>query len=227
MAMQLDKVVPFGRTLAEYQLMFNLTDQDCQRRILDIGAGPASFTAEMCKLGYDVTAIDPIYHFSGAEIKQRFDDCVDNIIQQVEDSRENWVWKYHKSPADLRQTRELAIELFLADYDGGKVAGRYIGGEVPDAIGGEYYDLILCSHFLLLYSAQLDWEFHRHAVTALLEHGKELRIFPLLTLNWDRSPYINPMREYLDQLGYHTKIVDVEYEFQPGGNQMLVIKKLD
>jgi hypothetical protein len=181
----------------------------------------------MCKLGYDVTAIDPVYHFSGAEIKQRFDDCVDNIIQQVEDSRADWVWKYHKSPADLRQTRELALELFLADYDGGKVAGRYIAGEVPAAIEGEYYDLILCSHFLLLYSAQLDWEFHRQAVTALLEHGKELRIFPLLTLNWDLSPYIDPLCKYLEQLGYHTEIVAVEYEFQPGGNQMLVIKKLD
>jgi SAM-dependent methyltransferase len=226
MAMKLDKVVPFGRTLAEYQLMFNLTDKDCQQRILDIGAGPASFTAEMYKLGYDVTAIDPVYHFSGVEIKQRFDDCVDNIIKQVKDSRADWVWKYHHSPADLRRNRELALDLFLADYDEGKVAGRYIAGEVPDAIGVQSYDLILCSHFLLLYSEQLDWEFHRQAVTGLLEHGKELRIFPLLTLGLDRSPYIDPLREYLEKLGYHTEIVTVEYELQPGGNEMLVIEKL-
>jgi SAM-dependent methyltransferase len=226
MGMKLDRVVPFGRTLAEYQLMFNLTDKDFEKRILDIGAGPASFTAEMYKLGYDVTAIDPVYHFSGVEIKQRFDDCVDNIIQQVEASLADWVWKYHHSPADLRQHRELALDLFLADYDEGKVAGRYIAGEVPDAIGVQSYDLILCSHFLLLYSEQLDWEFHRQAVTGLLEHGKELRIFPLLTLGLDRSPYIDPLREYLEKLGYHTEIVPVEYELQPGGNEMLVIAKL-
>jgi SAM-dependent methyltransferase len=226
MAMKLDKVVPFGRTLAEYKLMFNLTEIDFKKQILDIGAGPASFAAEMYKLGYDVTAIDPVYHFSGAEIKQRFDDCVDNIIQQVEDSRADWVWKYHQSPTDLRRSRELALELFLADYDEGKVAGRYIAGEVPDAIGLQSYDLILCSHFLLLYSEQLDWEFHRQAVTGLLEHSKELRIFPLLTLALDRSPYINPLREYLEKLGYHTEIVPVEYELQPGGNEMLVIDKV-
>jgi SAM-dependent methyltransferase len=226
MAMKLDKVVPFGRTLAEYQLMFNLTDKDYRQQILDIGAGPASFTAEMYKLGYDVTAIDPVYHFSGAEIKQRFDDCVDNIIQQVEASRTDWVWKYHRSPADLRRNRELALELFLADYDEGKVAGRYIPGEVPDAIGVQSYDLILCSHFLLLYSEQLDWEFHRQAITGLLEHSKELRIFPLLTLRLDRSPYIDPLCEYVGNLGYHTEIVSVEYELQPGGNEMLIIKKL-
>jgi hypothetical protein len=32
MAMKLDRVVPFGRTLAEYQLMFNLTDKDYEQK---------------------------------------------------------------------------------------------------------------------------------------------------------------------------------------------------
>jgi SAM-dependent methyltransferase len=225
MGMQLDSIVPFGRTLAEYRLMFNLTDADLQRQILDIGAGPASFTAEMFQLGHQVTAIDPIYHFSGAEIQQRFDACVDGIIGQIETTEQDWVWKFHQSPADLRRCRELALQLFLADYPAGKTAGRYIAGEVPDAIGNKFYDLILCSHFLLLYSAQLSWEFHAQAVTKLLEHTNELRIFPLLTLMWDRSPYLDRLCEYVTNLGYQPQIVLVEYELQPGGNQMLVISK--
>jgi SAM-dependent methyltransferase len=225
MGMQLDRVVPFGRTLAEYRSMFNLTDQDLQRQILDIGAGPASFTAEMSSLGYQVTAIDPIYNFSGAEIQQRFDDCVDQIIGQIENTPQDWVWKFHKSPADLRATRELALQLFLADYTAGKTAGRYMAGEVPDAIGNTAYSLILCSHFLLLYTEQLSWEFHRDAVTKLLQQTNELRIFPLLTLMWDRSPYLDKLCEHVEQLGYQTQIVPVEYELQPGGNEMLVILK--
>lgn len=143
MGMQLDSVVPFGRTLTEYRLMFNLTDADLDRQILDIGAGPASFTAEMYNLGYQVTAIDPIYNFSGAEIQQRFNDCVDGIIGQVENTAQDWVWKFHQSPADLRRHRELALQLFLADYDLGKAAGRYIAGEVPNAIDNKSYELIL------------------------------------------------------------------------------------
>jgi SAM-dependent methyltransferase len=225
MGMQLDRVVPFGRTLAEYRLMFNLTDRDLQRQILDIGAGPASFTAEMSSLGYQVTAIDPIYNFSGAEIQQRFDDCVDGIIGQIENTHQDWVWKFHKSPADLRATRELALQLFLADYAAGKTAGRYIAGEVPDALGNTVYSLILCSHFLLLYTEQLSWEFHRDAVTKLLHQTNEMRIFPLLTLMWDRSPYLDKLCEHVEQLGYQTQIVPVEYELQPGGNEMLVITK--
>jgi SAM-dependent methyltransferase len=225
MAMQLDSIVPFGRTLAEYRLMFNLTDADLQRQILDIGAGPASFTAEMFQLGNRVTAIDPIYKFSGAEIQHQFDACVDRIIGQIENNEQDWVWKFHKSPADLRATRELALKLFLTDYPAGKTAGRYIAGAVPDAIGDNFYDLILCSHFLLLYSAQLSWEFHRDAVTKLLQHTHELRIFPLLTLAWDRSPYLDRLCEHVTNLGYQPQILPVEYELQPGGNQMLVISK--
>lgn len=225
MGMKLDSVVPFGRTLAEYRLMFNLTDADLQCQILDIAAGPASFTAEMYCLGYQVTAIDPIYKFSGAEIKQRFNDCVDRIIGQVENTSQDWVWKFHKSPADLRRNRELALQLFLADYDVGKIAGRYIAGEVPNEIGTTAYDLILCSHFLLLYSAQLSWEFHYQTVTKLLQHTHELRIFPLLTLMLDRSPYLDRLCEYLEKIGYQTQIVPVEYELQPGGNEMLKICK--
>ena len=225
MGMKLDSVVPFGRTLAEYRLMFNLTDADLQCQILDIAAGPASFTAEMYCLGYQVTAIDPIYKFSGAEIKQRFNDCVDRIIGQVENTSQDWVWKFHKSPADLRRNRELALQLFLADYDVGKIAGRYIAGEVPNEIGTTAYDLILCSHCLLLYSAQLSWEFHYQTVTKLLQHTHELRIFPLLTLMLDRSPYLDRLCEYLEKIGYQTQIVPVEYELQPGGNEMLKICK--
>jgi SAM-dependent methyltransferase len=225
MAMELDRVVPFGRTLAEYRSIFNLTDSDLQRHILDIGAGPASFTAEMTALEYNVTAIDPIYHFSGAEIQQRFNDCVDLIIGQVENTPQDWVWKFHKSPADLRRNRELALAIFLADYDLGKVAGRYIAGAVPTAIGNEFYDLILCSHFLLLYSAQLSWEFHAQAVTKLLDRTNELRIFPLLTLSLERSPYLDRLCALVANLGYRSQIVPVEYELQRGGNEMLVINR--
>ena len=46
-------------------------------------------------------------------IKSRFDACVDNIIEQVRNTPNNWVWSYHKSPEDLRANREKAIILVL------------------------------------------------------------------------------------------------------------------
>jgi hypothetical protein len=223
MAVKLDSVVPFGRSLAEYQQMFHLSTDDVKRKILDIAGGPASFNAEMAQLGHAVTSIDPLYAFSGPEIQKRFDACVDNIIEQVKNSSNDWVWNYHKSPEDLRRNREKALALFLADYERGKAEHRYIAGSLPDLPTERRYDLVLCSHFLFLYSEQLSYDFHQQAILKLLACAHELRIFPLLTLGLERSPYLDSLRKVLDQQGYFSEITKVEYELQPGGNEMLRI----
>ena len=221
--MKLDKVVPFGRLLTEYQLMFRLTLEDMERKILDIASGSASFNAETYQLGYFVTSIDPLYEFSSQEIQQRFDECVENIIAQVEMTPNDWVWTYHKSPGDLRRNREKALAIFLADYERGKAEQRYITGTLPDISLKDHYDLVLCSHFLFLYSEQLGYDFHRDSILNLLERSHEVRIFPLLTLDLKESPYIEPILKELHQLGYSTEILKVDYELQPGGNKMLKI----
>jgi hypothetical protein len=64
MAMVLEKVVPFGRSLDEYQKMFNLTVIDLAKPILGVGDGPASLNAEGTKRGYAITSIDPIFNRS-------------------------------------------------------------------------------------------------------------------------------------------------------------------
>ncbi|MGF1590982.1 MAG: hypothetical protein ACFCU7_17395 [Pleurocapsa sp.] len=103
--MKLDKVVPFGRSLDEYIKMFDLSSEDLQKDILGVGDGPASFNAEGTAKGYNITSIDPIYQFAGAEIKQRFDAVVDNIIEQIIATPNNWVWQYHKNPQELKASR--------------------------------------------------------------------------------------------------------------------------
>ncbi len=103
MVMKLEKVVPFGRTFDEYVKMFNLSPSDCQKKILAIADGPASFNAEATQLGMTVTSIDPIYQFNGVQIEQRFNEVVDDIIEQVKATPQDWVWSYHQSPEDLRK----------------------------------------------------------------------------------------------------------------------------
>jgi hypothetical protein len=225
MVIKLDKVVPFGRLLSEYQLIFHLTPWDIERKILDVAGGPASFNAEMHRLGYFVTSIDPIYELTSQEIQQRFDECVDNIIEQVKMTPNDWVWNYHKSPEDLRSNRKKALDIFLADYEQGKAEKRYIPGALPDIPINEHYDLVLCSHFLFLYSEQLDYDFHRNSIFNLLKQSHEVRIFPLLTLDLKQSPHLAPIREELHELGYYTEIFQVDYELQRGGNEMLKIQQ--
>lgn len=226
MAMRLDRVVPFGRTFDEYSQIFNLKAHDFQHPILGVGDGPASFNAEATQRGYQVCSIDPVYQFTAPQIQQRFDQVVDDIIEQVADTPDDWVWSYHSSPQDLRQTRERALALFLADYEAGTQAGRYKIGALPKLeFADNTFDLALCSHFLFLYSAQVDYDFHRASIYEMLRISREIRIFPLLTLMLGRSPHLDPLIKDLTTQGYWVSIQKVGYEFQRGGNEMLVVKR--
>ena len=57
----LDRAVPWGRNRAEYLAFFDLLDLASGARILDCGAGPSSFNAEMTALGFEVVSADPLY----------------------------------------------------------------------------------------------------------------------------------------------------------------------
>jgi len=224
MVMQLDRVVPFGRSLDEYVKMFNLTECDRRKSILSVADGPASFNAEGTRLGYQIKSIDPLYCFTADQIRNRFDQVVDSVLQQVEQTPEDWVWTYHDSPSTLRSNRETAIQLFCEDYLAGRDEGRYEVGELPilKYKDGEY-DLGLSSHFLFLYSDHLDQAFHLASIREMLRVCQEVRIFPLLTLMLRRSPYLPAIVETLEQQGYQWEIQRVAYELHRGGNEMLKI----
>lgn len=202
MVMKLDKVVPFGRSLDEYRCIFNLSDTDLEKKIIGIGDGPASFNAEMKTRGKEVTSLDPLYEFSANEIEIQFYQVVDNIITQVKQTQDDWVWSFHKSPDHLRENRVNALRMFIEDYNAGKIEGRYVIGELPKLdVNDQQYDIALCSHFLFLYSEHLNFMFHLAAILEMLRIAKEVRIFPLLTLAFNQSPHLKPLINELESKG--------------------------
>ena len=59
----------FGRSLDEYVRFFSLNIDDLRGRpVLDVAAGPSSFTAEACRRGIDAVAVDPLFGFSKRRI---------------------------------------------------------------------------------------------------------------------------------------------------------------
>lgn len=72
MVMRLNKVIPFGRSLGECKCMFNLSQADLDKKIIGVGDGPASFNAEMKKMGNSIVLIDPLYEFNADEIDNQF-----------------------------------------------------------------------------------------------------------------------------------------------------------
>jgi hypothetical protein len=222
--MKLTEIVPWGRTLQEYQQMFALSDQDLQSTILGCGDGPASFNAEMTGLGHSVVSIDPVYQFSATQIEQRVRETYETVMSEVQKNLDRYIWKNFQNPQELGQTRLAAMEAFLADYEAGKAAQRYQTQSLPALnFADRQFDLCLCSHLLFLYSEQLSLDFHLASVIELLRVSTEVRIFPLLALDCRPSVYLEPVLEYLEKSGCQSEVKTVDYEFQKGGNKMLVV----
>ena len=223
--MKLENIVPWGRNLAEYKAMFLLHDKDLQKKILGCGDGPSSFNAQLSKQDGNVTSIDPIYQFGKADIETRIDEVSGEIMEQLRKNESKFVWTNIKNPDELHDIRKSAMSLFLEDYDKGKKESRYLFQILPElSFEDDTFDLALSSHFLFLYSEHLDFEFHLKAILEMLRVAKEVRIFPLVTLQSCRSLYIDDIIKSLEKEGYHCKIVKTSYEFQKGGNEMLRIK---
>ena len=224
MSIELNEIVPIGRSLREYAAMFNLSAGDMTKRILGCGDGPASFNAELSAAGRDVVSIDPLYELRAEEIKNRFDECFNDVFNQVDMSSDNWVWTFHNNLSELKQYRIDVMEKFVDDFPTGLREGRYKAESVPYlSFKDDEFDLCLCSHFLFLYSEQMDLQFHMDSILELCRVATEVRIFPLLALNCEVSPFVELVQEVLDEEGYHSEIVQVHYELQKGGNEMLKI----
>lgn len=225
MGFTLDKVVPWGRSFAEYVNMFDLAEIDLQCRILGCGDGPAGFNSVLTKQGGNVVSIDPIYAFDAAQVKGRVTETYDAVMAQMHKNQSDYVWGAISSVEELGRIRMSAMDTFLLDFEPGKSEGRYIAGELPSLpFKNGTFDIALSSHFLFLYSAHLSAEFHLQALQEMLRVAHEVRVFPLLTLEGNPSPHLSPITETLVNLGFSAEPKRVPYEFQRGGNEMLLIR---
>ena len=223
----LDKVVPWGRSFGEYQQLFALTTGDLERRILGCGDGPAAFNAEATRRGARVVSCDPLYGFSRDDIEARIAATCDTVLEQTRRHADQFVWGHGiASIDDLGGVRMRAMRVFLEDYDAGRTAGRYVDASLPVLpFADGSFDLALCSHLLFLYSAQFDEAFHRASIREMCRIAAEARIFPLLALDGSRSPFVEACVAEARAAGAEVEMVQVPYEFQRGGNEMLRLRR--
>ncbi len=225
MGFTLETIVPWGRSYDEYCAMFGLTEADLKLRILGCGDGPAGFNSELTKLGGHVISVDPIYIFDAAPIRSRISETYETVMAQMRKNQKDYVWSSISSVEELGRVRMSAMNTFLSDYETGKNDGRYIAGELPLLpLESGKFDIALSSHFLFLYSTHLSAQFHLQALREMLRVAREVRVFPLLTLDGTPSPHLTFVTESLVSHGFGIEVRRVPYEFQRGGNEMLVIK---
>lgn len=229
----------FGRDLAEYRRLFALGEDHALfraaagsgPRVLDVAAGPASFTAEATALGVRAVAVDPHY---GAR--------PDALATLVRADHARVAAQMRAKPGLFRATPEgfptlenavaarcAAAERFLADYEDGFVVGRYVGAALPDLpFADASFDLVLCGHLLFLHAGLFDADFHRAALRELLRvvrPGGEARLHPLCAGDGRDYPHLPALLAELAVEGVTNERVVVRGAFFHAADATLVLRR--
>ena len=224
--MELPAVAFFGRTLDEYIRFFALDPAKLRRRaVLDVAAGPASFTVEASRRGIDAVAVDPWYGHPVAALAGQVQQDYRRMFAQMRAKPRLFRLKSFTSLAVAEADRRSAARWFLADYEGNLRHGRYVRGALPllPFLDGAF-DLVLCAHLLFIYAARFDFGWHLAACLELARvSGGEVRIHPLCGVDGRPYPELDRLRSELGARGVPSRVVPVDYEFFAGADSMLVL----
>jgi hypothetical protein len=226
LSLELTSVAFFGRTFQEYLHFFGLNRARLRGvRVLDVAAGPSSFTAEAFTLGIRAVAADPLYGLPQPALSSHVDIDYAKMVAQMRKKADIFRFRYFPSIEAAEASRRQAANLFLNDYESGFLQNRYIGAALPSlGVESASFDLVLCAHLLFIYAKQFDYSWHLEACRELCRASSgEVRIHPVC--GSDGKPY-----EHLEQLirdladdGIVSRVIDVDYEFFAGSNSTLVL----
>ena len=226
--MELPVVSFFGRSLEEYTRFFALNPAKLRgRAVLDVAAGPASFTAEAGRYGIDAVAVDPLYDRSAYALTEQVRQDYERMFIQMRAKSSLFRLKSFPSLAAAASDRRAAAQRFLADYEGNVRHGRYVRAALPllPFLDGAF-DLVLCAHLLFIYAARFDFDWHLAACVELTRvSGGEVRIHPVCGADGRPYPELDRLRRELRGQDIASSIVPVDYEFFAGSNSMLVLKR--
>lgn len=226
--MELPVVSFFGRTLQEYCRFFAIDPVKLRgRAVLDVAAGPSSFTAEAVSGGVDAVAVDPLYDHSPVELSEQIARDYQRMFMQMRAKPGLFRLKAFASFEAAEVDRRSAAQRFLNDYEGNIRHGRYVRATLPllPFLDGAF-DLVLCAHLLFIYAARFDFEWHLEACCELARvSGGEVRIHPVCGADGRVYGELERLRRELLARGVHSAVVPVDYEFFAGGTSMLVLSR--
>ena len=226
--LEVPSVAFFGRTLAEYAQFFTLDVTSLDGlSVLDVAAGPSSFTAEACRRGADAVAVDPLYGCTPEALAVHVQIDYRRMLAQMRAKPQLLRFRSFGSIEEADASRRSAAERFLADYEQHFVHNRYLGAALPQLpfLDGAF-DLVLCAHLLFVYAKRFDFNFHLEACRELVRVSRnEVRIHPVVGLGGKPYAELDRLRAALNEEGIASKVVPVAYEFFKGSDSMLVLRQ--
>ena len=218
----------FGRSLAEYTQFFALDVASLRGRdVLDVAAGPSSFTAEACARKINAVAVDPRYGAPLAELTAQVSDDYDRMFAQMRAKPRLLRLKSFPSIDAAEVDRRTAAQRFLADYETHFIHNRYVTGALPRLpFFDGTFDLVLCAHLLFTDENRFDFDWHVAACRELVRvSAGEVRIHPVCGLDGKPFSGLARLRRELKESGVASEVRTVDYEFFAGATSMLVLRK--
>jgi len=226
--MELPDVSFFGRTFEEYSRFFALDAAALRRTaVLDVAAGPSSFTAEAVRRGIDAVAADPLYARPAAELSALARTDYRRMFAQMRAKPRLFRLKSFPSLAAAETDRRAAAARFLADYANNLRHGRYVRAVLPALpFLDQGFSLVLCAHLLFTYADRFDYAWHLAACLELVRVTTgEVRIHPVCGAAGRPYVHLDRLRSDLAAAGIRSDVVPVDYEFFAGSNSMLVLRR--
>lgn len=199
---------PAGGSFADYVRWFALDVHALRGRdVLDVAAGPASFTAEACARKINAVAVDPIYGLSG--------DTLAASLPAVESSA---------PPAEFGGGETAGpTQRFLADYETHFIHNRYVRASLPRLpFFDGTFDVVLCANFLFPPAGRFDLEWHLAALVELVRiSAGEARVYPLAECTVKIGP-ASRLRRSLRESGVESRVLPSSTQ---GATSVLVLRK--
>jgi SAM-dependent methyltransferase len=225
---EISSVAFFGRSFSEYIDLFDFDlDSLPLRRVLDVAAGPSSFTAEATRRGIASVAVDPLYGLSLAALQSYVRMDYDRVLTEIRRKPQLCRLGYYASIDEVEASRRAAADRFLADYEQGFPQERYIGGKLPQLpFPDGAFDLVLCAHLLFTYAHLFDYEWHLAACRELCRVSScEVRIHPVCGNDGAPYPEIPRLLQDLRNENIGGKIISLNFEFFAGANRTLMLRR--
>ncbi|USZ67527.1 class I SAM-dependent methyltransferase [Halorussus salilacus] len=223
----IDDVAFIGRTVREYERMFDLDlGEWTGKSVLDCPGGACAFVPVANGRGIDAVGADVLYDTPPERLREKCEADVDAAIAGFDGVEDQFVWSFYDDVADVRDHWTAAYRTFVPDYAEWFDSDRYVHAELPDLpFADDSFSLVLSAHLMFLYSDDLSHEFHAESLRELARVAdEEVRIYPLARFDGQEYPRLDELREMLADEGYATERRSVSFEFQRGADEMLRIE---
>ncbi|WP_217921242.1 class I SAM-dependent methyltransferase [Miltoncostaea oceani] len=219
-------IIVSSRPYEEYRDMFGLTDAELLAGpVLDCPGGAGGFAAGLRARGGEVVSADPAYAEDPAALVARSRAGLEHGLRYLAENRDSYVWTWFDSAEDLAERRLGALDAFARDRRD-LADPRYVPAALPDLpFADGAFRLALSGYLLFAYPDHLDPEAHEAALRELLRVAGEVRVYPLIDTAYVRYPGIDDLRSALERDGVASEVRRVDYAFQAGADEVLVLSR--